>query len=259
MGNLSSSNVIGMLPGSDPALAGEYVVLMAHLDHNGIDPARKDDTIFNGAMDNASGTAAMLEAARSLAALPVRPRRPILFAAVTAEEKGLLGSDYLARHPVVANGKVVSVVNLDMPVLLYDFQDVIAFGAEHSTMGPIVARAAAKMGLSLSPDPLPTEGLFTRSDHYSFVKRGVPSVFLATGFKNGGEKQFRDFLKTHYHQVSDQTSLPFDWNAAAKFARINALIAAEIANADEAPKWYSDSFFGKTFAPTTLKAPPGAN
>jgi Peptidase family M28 len=254
MSSLSSPNVIAVLPGSDPKLAGEYVLLMAHLDHNGVDPSRTDDKIFNGAMDNASGTASMLEAARALAALPVRPRRPVLFAAVTAEEKGLIGSDYLARHPVIASGKVVSVVNLDMPILLYDFQDVVAFGAEHSTMGPIVARAAEKMGLTLSPDPLPTEGLFTRSDHYSFVKQGVPSVFLITGFKNGGEKAFSDFLKTHYHRVSDQTSLPFDWNAAAKFARINMLIAAEIANADAAPQWYDGSFFGKLFADGALKA-----
>jgi hypothetical protein len=254
MSTLTSPNVIGMLPGSDPKLAGEYVLLMAHLDHNGVDLKREGDKIFNGAMDNASGTAAMLEAARALAAMPNRPRRPILFAAVTAEEKGLLGSDYLARHPVIGTGKVVSVVNLDMPVLLYDFQDVVAFGAEHSTMGPAVARAAAKMGLSLSEDPLPSEGLFTRSDHYSFVKQGVPSVFLMTGFKNGGEKAFKDFLATHYHKVSDQTDLPFDWAAAAKFARINTLIAAEIANADDAPKWYADSFFGKVFAPGAVKA-----
>jgi hypothetical protein len=258
MANLKSSNVIGMLPGSDPKLAGEYVLLMAHLDHTGTDPSRKDDTIFNGAMDNASGTAAMIEAARALAAMPVRPRRPILFAAVTAEEKGLIGSDYLARHSVLAAGKVVSVVNLDMPVLLYDLQDVIAFGAEHSTMGPSVARAATKMGLSLSADPLPSEGLFTRSDHYSFVKQGVPSIFLMTGFKNGGEKAFSDFLKTHYHRVTDQTSLPFDWNAAAKFARINTLIAVEIANGDSAPLWYKGSFFGSVFAPGAAKAPDPA-
>jgi hypothetical protein len=255
MASLSSPNVVAVLPGSDPALAGEYVVMMAHLDHIGVDPARAGDKISNGAMDNASGTASMLEAARALATSPVRQRRPILFVAVTAEERGLLGSDYIARHPVVpAGGKVVSVVNLDMPILLYDFQDVVAFGAEHSTMGPIVARAAAKMGLGLSPDPLPSEGLFTRSDHYSFVKQGVPSVFLMTGFKNGGEAAFQGFLKTHYHKVSDQLDLPFDWNAAAKFARVNMLIAAEIANADTAPLWYADSFFGKVFAPTAAKA-----
>jgi hypothetical protein len=250
--SVSSPNVIAMLPGSDPKLAGEYVLLMAHLDHNGVDSTKKDDKVFNGAMDNASGTASLLEAARALASGPA-PRRTILFAAVTAEERGLLGSDYLARHPV-GSGKVVSVVNLDMPVLLYDFQDVVAFGAEHSTMGSAVERATSKLGVSLSPDPLPSEGLFTRSDHYRFVQQGIPSIFLMTGFKNGGEKQFQDFLKTHYHKVSDDLSLPFDWSAAAKFARVNTMIAAEIANADEAPKWYADSFFGKAFAPGAAKA-----
>jgi Zn-dependent M28 family amino/carboxypeptidase len=254
MSRITSPNVIGMLPGSDPKLAGEYVLLMGHLDHTGVDLAKEGDKIFNGAMDNASGIAAMLEAARALAASPTRPRRPILFAAVTGEERGLLGSDYLARHSVLGDGNIVSVVNLDMPILLYDFQDVIAFGAEHSTMGPAVAKAAQKIGITLSPDPLPSEGLFTRSDHYSFVKQGVPSVFLMTGFKNGGDKIFADFLKTHYHRVSDQPSLPFDWNAAAKFARVNTLIAAEIASADDAPKWYANSFFGKVFAAEAPKA-----
>ncbi len=250
---VNSPNVIGMIPGSDPVLANEYVLLMAHLDHNGVDATKTGDKIYNGAMDNASGTATLLEAAKALASGP-RPRRSVIFAAVTAEERGLLGSDYLAHNPVTANGKVVSVVNLDMPVLLYDFQDVVAFGAEHSTMGEAVARAAASQGISLSPDPLPSEGLFTRSDHYSFVKQGVPSVFLMTGFKNGGDKQFQDFLKTHYHKVSDDLALPFDWNAAAKFARLNTAIAMEIANAPTAPAWYADSFFGKTFAPGATKA-----
>jgi Peptidase family M28/PA domain len=251
---ITSPNVIGMLPGSDPKLASEFVLLMGHLDHTGVDTAKAGDKIFNGAMDNASGIGTMIEAARALAASPSRPRRSILFAAVTGEERGLLGSDYLARHPVTADGRIVSVINLDMPVLLYDFQDVIAFGAEHSTLGPAVARAAQRIGISLSPDPLPSEGLFTRSDHYSFVKQGVPSVFLMTGFKNGGDKIFADFLKTHYHRVSDQPNLPFNWDAAAKFAKINTLIAAEIANADEAPKWYQGSFFGGVFASGSLKA-----
>src|SRR6185295_13329810 len=119
--------------------------------------------------------------------------------AVTAEEKGLLGAQFLSRHPVVGNGRVISVVNLDMPVLTYDFQDVTAFGAEHSTMGPLVAQAAARMGVRLSPDPLPEEGLFTRSDHYKFVRRGVPSVFLMTGFAGEGQREFRRFLDTRYH------------------------------------------------------------
>lgn len=256
LSTLTSPNVIGMLPGSDPALAGEYVLLMGHLDHIGIDPKREGDKIFNGAMDNASGVAAMIEAARALASSPTRPKRPILFAAVTAEERGLLGSDYLARHPVIKNGRIVAVVNLDMPILLYDFRDVIAFGAEHSTMGPAVARAAETMGIKLSPDPLPSEGLFTRSDHYSFVKQGVPSLFLITGFDNGGATIFADFLKTHYHKASDEPALPFNWTAAARFAQINMRIASEIANGAQAPLWYQGSFFGKVFAPSAIKAPP---
>ncbi len=251
---LNSPNVIGVLPGSDPKLSGETVLLMAHLDHLGVDASRAGDQIFNGAMDNAGGVASLLEAARALAASPTRPRRTILFAAVTGEEHGLVGSDYLARHPVPGAGKIVAVVNLDMPVLLYDFKDVVAFGAEHSTMGPAVARAGASLGVTLSPDPLPSEGLFTRSDHYSFVRLGVPSIFLMTGFQNGGQKVYEDFLRTHYHQPSDDLSRPFNWDAAARFARINMMIAAELANADAPPAWYDDSFFGKVFAPDAAKA-----
>ena len=249
-----SANVLGVLPGSDPALAGEHVLLMAHLDGLGIHDRPGDDDIHNGAMDNATGIATMIEVARAMAGAAERPRRPILFAAVTAEEDGLLGAQYLAKHPVVGAAGVAGVVNLDMPVLLYDFSDVIAFGAEHSTMGPIVGRASARMGIELAADPLPQEGLFTRSDHYRFVQEGVPAVFLMTGFSNGGQEKFTDFLSTHYHRPSDDMKLPFDWNAGAKFARINYLIAREIADAPEAPRWYEDSFFGKVLAPKAEKA-----
>jgi hypothetical protein len=249
----TSPNVLAVLPGSDPALAGEYVLLMAHLDHEGMKTDGEGDRIYNGAMDNAVGIATMIEVARAMATSPDRPKRPILFAAVTAEEDGLLGAQYLARHPV-AGGRVAAVVNLDMPVLLYDFKDVIAFGAEHSTMGEAVARAGKGMGIALAEDPLPQEGLFTRSDHYRFVQEGVPSVFLMTGFANGGREKFTDFLATHYHKVSDQLSLPIDWQAGAKFARINYEIAREIADAPQAPRWYSDSFFGTALAPGQAKA-----
>jgi Zn-dependent M28 family amino/carboxypeptidase len=251
----TSPNVLGIIPGSDPALANEYVLLMAHLDGLGVHDREGEDDIHNGAMDNATGIATLLEVARAMQESGNRPKRPILLAAVTAEEDGLLGAQYLARNPAVpAGGRVVGVVNLDMPVLLYDFQDVIAFGAEHSTMGPIVEQAAAKIGISLTPDPLPQEGLFTRSDHYRFVQEGVPSVFLMTGFKNGGQEKFTGFLSTDYHKPTDDMKLPFDWKAGAKFAHINYLIASEIANAPQAPRWYSDSFFGKTLAPQADKA-----
>jgi hypothetical protein len=249
----ASPNVLAVLPGSDPKLAGEYVLLMAHLDHLGIKPEGEGDRIYNGAMDNAAGIATMLEVARAMAASPDRPKRSILFAAVTAEEDGLLGAQYLARHPL-PGGTVAAVVNLDMPVLLYDFTDVVAFGAEHSTMGEAVARAGRAMGVTLSEDPLPEEGLFTRSDHYRFVQEGVPSVFLMTGFANGGREKFTNFLATHYHKVSDDLGLPIDWRAGAKFARINYEIAREIADSPEAPRWYADSFFGKALAPGREKA-----
>nr|WP_295374265.1 M28 family metallopeptidase [uncultured Sphingosinicella sp.] len=254
IGRTTSPNVIGMIPGSDPALANEYVLLMAHLDHEGVDPSATGDNIYNGAMDNATGTATLIEVAKAMMASGNRSRRSILLAAVTGEEKGLLGSEYLARNPVVTGGKVVGVVNLDMPVLLYDFSDLIAFGSNHSTLGPIVERAVAQANVTLTPDPLPQEGLFTRSDHYRFVQAGVPSVFLMTGFGGEGAQRFKDFLATHYHKPSDQPDLPFNWNAAAKFARINYLIAREIAEAPEAPRWYSDSFFGQAVGGNQPKA-----
>ncbi|HEY7810056.1 MAG TPA: M28 family metallopeptidase [Allosphingosinicella sp.] len=250
----TSPNVLGIIPGSDPALANEYVLLMAHLDGLGVHEAEGDDKIHNGAMDNSTGVATLLEVARAMQESGNRPKRSILLAAVTAEEDGLQGAQYLARNPVLGDGKVVGVVNLDMPVLLYDFQDVIAFGAEHSTMGKFVERAAAKIGIKLSGDPLPQEGLFTRSDHYRFVQEGIPAVFLMTGFANGGEEKFTGFLGTDYHKPTDDLNLPFNWKAGAKFAQINYLIASEIANAPEAPRWYSDSFFGKTLAPKAAKA-----
>lgn len=249
-----SSNVVALLRGSDPALSKEVVVMMAHLDHLGPLEGPAADRIRNGAIDNAAGVATLIEAARALASSPTRPKRSVLFAAVTAEESGLLGSQYLAKHPVVAGARVVAVVNLDAPMLLYDFVDVIAFGAEHSTMGPLIARATARAGLESSPDPLPEQGLFTRSDHYSFVKEGVPAVMLVTGFANGGEKHFREYLERHYHRPSDQLDLPIDWNAAARFARVNYHIARELADAPDRPLWYSGNLFGDAFAPREPKA-----
>jgi Peptidase family M28 len=251
-----SRNVLAVLPGSDPLLSHEYVLLMAHLDHLGIkESAQGRDKIYNGAMDNASGVATMLAVAKAFAESGARPRRSILFAAVTAEEDGLLGSQFLAKNPVLpAGAKLVGVVNLDMPILTYDFQDVIAFGAEHSTLGPIVEKAARAEGISLSPDPLPAEGLFTRSDHYRFVQEGVPSVFLMTGFGGPGRQAFEHFLKTDYHQPSDQMSLPFHWEAAAKFVKVNYSIARAIADEPAAPRWYRGDFFGDAFAQDAPKA-----
>ncbi|MCY1669812.1 M28 family metallopeptidase [Novosphingobium sp. SL115] len=246
-----SENVVAMLPGSDARLASEYVGMTAHLDHIGIH-GKGEDTLHNGAMDNASGVATMLEVAKAVAR--DKPRRSVLFAALTGEEGGLIGSDYLARNPVT-KGDVVALVNFDMPILTYMFSDVVAFGAENSTMGPVVAEAAKKAGITLSPDPMPEEGLFTRSDHYRFVQQGVPAVFMMTGFAGPGEKAFRDFLKTNYHQPSDDMKLPFNWDAGALFAKVNYYTVQSLANADQRPRWYANSFFGREFAPDAPKAP----
>lgn len=252
--DIKTENVVALLPGSDPALAGEAVVLSAHIDHLGTG-GKGPDTIYNGAMDNAAGVATMLASARALAT--AHPRRSVLFAALTGEESGLLGADYLARHPLPAAPKMVADVNFDMPVLLYRFSDVVAFGAEHSTIGPIAAAATKRDSIALAPDPIPEEGIFTRSDHYRFVQQGIPSVMMMTGFAGEGEKQFRAFLKDHYHQPSDEPKLPFDWEAGALFARVNTHIVEALANADVAPQWYAGDLFGGEYAAKAAKAVKG--
>lgn len=245
---VESANVAGLIEGSDPKLKNEVVVLSAHLDHIGVTPPVKGDGINNGALDNASGIATTLEVARAFQTAGKAPRRSVLVLAVTGEEKGLLGAEYFARNPTLPGATIVADVNLDMPILTYDFTDVIAFGAERSTLAGAVRRAAAREGVALSPDPMPEEGLFTRSDHFRFVEIGVPSTFLMTGFQNGGEAKFRGFLAGCYHKPCDDVSQGLDWAAGAKFARINYEIAREIADADARPLWNKGDFFGTKFA-----------
>ena len=256
---VTSPNVAAILPGSDPVLGAEYVVLSAHLDHIGVTPPKPGDTpttdrINNGALDNAAGIATMLEVARAASEAPVKPRRSIIFLASTGEEKGLLGADYFARHPTVPIKAIVGNVDLDMPLLLYDFTDVTAFGADHSTLGPIVRDAVKPMGIALSPDPMPAESIFVRSDHYMFVKQGVPAVFLATGFANGGAKAWGEFLSGNYHHPGDDMNQPIDWKAGARFAEANYRIMRAMADADTPPLWYKGDFFGDTFAKDAAKA-----
>jgi Zn-dependent M28 family amino/carboxypeptidase len=242
-----SENIVGVLPGTDPKLKNEYVVLSAHLDHIGITPPVKGDTINNGAMDNASGVATTLEVARLFQASGTAPKRSIIFLIDTAEEKGLVGAEYFARNPTVPRGSIVADVDLDMPILTYDFTDVTAFGADRSSIGPSVKRAAARVNVKLSPDSMPDEGFFTRSDHYRFVEQGVPAVFLATGFANGGEKAYRDFMANHYHKPSDDLSQPIRYDAGAKFARLNYEITRELADGPR-PAWNKGDFFAAKFA-----------
>jgi Zn-dependent M28 family amino/carboxypeptidase len=250
---ISSPNVAAILEGSDPSLKNEYVVYSAHSDHIGFAKTVKKDKINNGAMDNATGTSVLMETARLFSQLDERPKRSIVFLAVTGEEKGLLGSDYYAQNPTVPVGSMVANVNLDMPILTYEFADVIAFGADHSDMKNSVAKAAEKIGLELSPDPMPDQALFTRSDHYSFVKQGIPSVFLVPGFKSvdpeiDGSKQFSHFLKTNYHKPGDDFSQAFNWKAATKFAEVNYHIGLTLANQEQRSSWNEGDFFGDTFS-----------
>ena len=251
--SISSPNVAAILEGSDPSLKNEYVVYSAHSDHIGFAKTVKKDKINNGAMDNATGTSVLMETARLFSQLDERPKRSILFLAVTGEEKGLLGSDYYAQNPTVPVGSMVANVNLDMPILTYEFADIIAFGANHSDMKNSVAEAAEKIGLELSPDPMPEQALFTRSDHYSFVKQGIPSVFLVPGFKSvdpevDGSEQFNHFLKTNYHKPSDDFSQAFNWKAATKFAEVNYHIGLTLANQEQRSSWNEGDFFGDTFS-----------
>ena len=260
---VTSPNVVAILPGSDPVLKNEVVVLMGHLDHLGIDQGVKgEDKIYNGAMDNASGVAILLEVAHALAE-GKRPKRSVMVFTPTAEEKGLLGAEYFAANPPVPAERIVAAVNMDMPILTYDFGEAVGFGAEHTTLGAVAAAAAQAEGVKLVPDPQPEQRFFTRSDHYALVQAGIPAIYLdtASGDRAGGktgETATNEFLEKHYHEPSDEIALPFDWGAAARLARINVSIARQIADASERPRWLQGSFFGETFAPAQPKAGRGA-
>ena len=263
MTKISSPNVIAMLPGSSKTVGSQIVLISAHLDHIGMKADAKPgtDTIYNGAMDNASGSAMLLAAARALATSKTPPKRSVLFLSTTAEESGLLGADYFARVPTVPMSSVVAAVNIDMPILTCNFGDIVAFGADRSTIAKAVGIAAKKEGLGVSPDPQPEEAVFTRSDHYPLVRAGVPAVFLKTGWTDakGGmtcKDAERAFRLNSYHELSDQIDLPFDWGAAAKFARLNTGIIRSIADAPQAPRWYAGDYFGDSFAPNADKAKP---
>ena len=250
--SITSPNIIGILRGSDPLLADEYVVFTAHLDHVGTGVPVNGDNIYNGMYDNAMGTSLLIETARAFAAMPQPPRRSILFIALTGEERGLVGSDYYAHYPTVPGDSLVANVNLDMPLLLYPLADVIAFGSEHSSLENVIGEVVVAEGFELSPDPVPEEVLFIRSDQYSFVKQGVPSVFLVPGFTStdpdiDGGVLFSQHLQTHYHQPSDDLSRPIDWDSALRFARANVRIGHAVAETDERPTWNEGDFFGDRF------------
>ncbi|MBX3733662.1 MAG: M20/M25/M40 family metallo-hydrolase [Verrucomicrobiae bacterium] len=252
---LTSVNVLGMIPGADPALAGESVVFTAHLDHQGVGPEVAGDPIYNGAYDNAIGVAMMLEIARQLATVEPRPRRSVVFAAVTGEEKGLLGSEYLATHWPAGAGSPVANLNLDMVLVTAPTRRYTLLGMEHSTLRTPVEAAAARWDLELVPDPRPERVTFVRSDQYSFVRQGVPALFPkvadsesdpATASADGLSPEA--FVRDHYHRPSDDASLPRDAATAVRFVHFITDLARQVADAPEAPRWNPGDFFGETFA-----------
>lgn len=248
-----SANVVGLLPGSDPQLKREYVVVTAHLDHLGRGAAVNGDSVYNGAHDNAVGMGIMLEVARALHASNAKPRRSVIFVAVTAEEKGLLGSDFFASQAQMQDQTLVANINVDMPLTFAPVADFVALGAQHSTLGSSARQAVAAQGYRLSADAAPEQVKFIRSDQFSFIRRGIPAVVLSAGYqpKNPGvdlDELRQQFLTSHYHQPSDDLSLPIDYPTAAELARINLRIALAVANAPAAPRWTQGDFFAEKFS-----------
>jgi Zn-dependent M28 family amino/carboxypeptidase len=243
--SLTSSNIVGVLPGSDPRLAGEYVMVSAHLDHLGVGAPIRGDAVYNGAMDDASGVATVLEVARTLSAGKARPRRSILFAVFTAEEKGLLGSRAFAEGKDLPKGAVVADVNMDMPLPLWPFTRIYMPGVEESTLAADARAVGAAQGVELVPDPLPDRNVFTRTDQFSFVRTGVPAVALKFGFLLGTpeEKVERDWRAQRYHAPSDDLDQPVDIAAADRFNAYVQAFAVRLADAPGRPSWAPGSIF----------------
>jgi len=258
---VESANLVARLEGSDPVLKDEHVVYIAHVDHFGRGVAMNGDEIYNGAHDNASGVAIVLEVAHAYSTLKTRPRRSALFLFVTAEERGLLGSDYFARNPTVPRSGIVADLALDMPFLYHPLRDIVPYGAQHSTLAAPVTRAAKHLGIAIGADPIPEQVLFIRSDHFSFVRQGVPSLFIKSGFQTGdpaldGAKINAAYRRDVYHKPNDDMSQAFDFDAGAQHARLNFLTGWLVAETPARPEWNAGDFFGGLFGrpPKDIKA-----
>jgi Zn-dependent M28 family amino/carboxypeptidase len=245
-----SPNIAAVLPGSDPQLKNEFIVYSAHADHLGIGEAIDGDNIYNGALDNASGTAAVLTLAHVFSELPKSPRRSILFLIVTGEEEGLLGSDYYAHNPTIPIPQIAANLNIDGVSLHYDFRDIVPLGAEHSSIAAAVDQVAQRFAVEVSPDPLPEEVFFIRSDQYSFVRQGVPAVDIIEGFKavdpkiNGRDTSL-EWERTRYHTPKDDMQQPLNFEAATKLTRVDFALGYVLAQQNQRPSWNQGDFFSQ--------------
>jgi Peptidase family M28 len=247
-GTLESPNIAAIFPGSGK-LKDEYVIFSAHLDHVGVGRAVNGDTIYNGAMDNASGVASVIEVARLLKESKAKTNRSIVFLTVTGEEKGELGSRYYAAHPTVAARQIVADINLDMFLPLFPLKVIEVQGLMESTLGDAVKTAAAADGVAVQIDQEPDQNRFIRSDQYSFIRRGVPSLAFKFGYEKGSpdETTRKNWVRDRYHKPSDDLTQPIDTEAAARFNRIMLRLLEKVANDPVRPTWHDDSFF-KRFA-----------
>jgi hypothetical protein len=256
---VESANVVARLPGTDPALGREHVVLSAHVDHIGVGEPIGGDRIYNGAMDNASGTAVLLDVASSLARSPDRPKRSLLFVFVTAEEKGLLGSKYFAARPTVDSASMIADVNVDMFLPIVPLRRLTVWGLDESDLGDTARAAAAAHGVEVQRDPEPQRNIFIRSDQYNFIRHGVPALMMAVAPDPSSAEQvklFRDWLTHRYHAPSDDTSQPVDLAAAGLYEDVVRTLVLDVANADRRPGWKPDSFFRRYAGKASAAASP---
>ncbi len=253
---LETHNVIGIVPGSDSALASEAVVFSAHWDHLGIGTPVAGDSIYNGAVDNATGCGILLELARFWAALEQKPRRSAVFVAVTAEEGGLRGSEYYAAHPAFPAGKTAVALNFDGFYPFGRTRDVIVTGAERTTLWPVVEQAARRIGFEIKPEPRPEQGFYYRSDHFSFARAGIPAFSIKMGDEffgkppDYGRRLFEDYNARHYHRPSDEYREDWDFSGIEQIARFGFLIGLDAANLATLPTWKP----GDEFLPARQKS-----
>ncbi len=247
--HMTSNNVVGVVPGSDAKLRDQYVLYSAHWDHLGIGPAVNGDSIYNGAYDNASGVATVLAVAHAAATAPVKPERSQLFVFVTAEESGLLGSQYFGEHPTVPSRDIVAAINIDEANVGGKVRDLTVLGETKSSLGPALTALVKSDGMRLSPEAHPEAGSFYRSDHFSFARVGIPSVSIGSGTdyvgqpSGWGKTEEEDFVSKRYHQPSDEYRANWDLTGAVQLGEIAYRFGNELANTSTLPTWNADAEF----------------